>query len=59
MFEILFVKRGTDEVIHAINEVRMITYVTQSEVGFISSDSRHRSASFTQTEDLEIRRAPR
>lgn len=56
MFEIVFKDRETGYVRHAITDVTMIRHVTRSEVGFVDRTGQIRSSSFTQLEDLEIKR---
>lgn len=56
MFEIIFKDRENGTVRHAITDVTMIRHVTRSEVGFVDRTGHIRSSSFTQLEDLEVKR---
>lgn len=56
LFELVFVEIKTGKVSYAITKVRMIRYVTPSEVGFTDQTGRNRSTSFPLTERLEVNR---
>lgn len=56
MFNLLFLDRETGRVTHEITEVRLVRYITPSEVGFVDKAGHIRASSFTQTEDLKVER---
>lgn len=56
LFELVFVSIKTGNVNYAITEVRMIRYITRSEVGYTDQKGRLHSASFPHTERLEVNR---
>lgn len=56
MFTLIFLDRKTDRVTYAIPEVRIVRYITPSEIGFVDKISRIRLVSFMPTEDLKIER---
>lgn len=57
-FEIRFVDRKSGEVNYAIHNVRRVTYITPSEVGF-EKDGHKGGCPFPRSEKLEIDRSPR
>ena len=59
MFEIIFRDRQTGYVTYAITDVTLIRHITPSEVGFSDKEGHIRSASFPQSDHLEIVRIPR
>jgi hypothetical protein len=56
MFELIFIERETEKVVYAITDVRLVRYITGSEVGFVDSTGHIRASSFPQNEDLRVER---
>lgn len=54
MLEIIFIDNKTDRVTYAIIDVRLVRYITPSEIGFTDRNSRNRSCAFPHTERIEI-----
>jgi hypothetical protein len=55
MFSLIFIDRLTAKVNYVITNVTRVRYITSSEVGF-DKEGRSGSASFTQTENVEVKR---
>lgn len=56
MFEIVFINRESGRTNYAITDVRVIRYVTPSEVGFTTINGDLRGCPFPASEKLEINR---
>ena len=54
MMTILFLAREGGRVNHDINNVRLIRYITPSEIGFTDETGRERSCAFPHTEVIQV-----
>ncbi len=54
MMTILFLAREGGRVNYGINDIRLIRYITPSEIGFTDKTGRERSCAFPHTEVIQV-----